>query len=206
MVLWALDGMKDFTVSQFVFVLLREHEERYHVKRLLKNYLNVKFSFALLDEVTEGQLCTVLKASEYIDREEDVLVSSSDTLVLGNMQGDALSSKWDGLISVANLPGDQWSFAKTNETGEVIEVSEKVRISDHASTGQYYFRRGKDLVNFGLEMVEKTEMTRGEYFVIPVYQKMMAAGLKIGISQCTQMWDLGTPEAKIFFERNYLNK
>ena len=129
--------------------------------------------------------------------------SGSDTLVLGSLYSDAQVLKWDGLISVANLPGEQWSFAKTNGRGEVEEVTEKVRISDHASTGQYYFRRGKDLVKFGLEMIEKKEKTRGEYYVIPVYRKMIEAGLTIGISEAKEMWDLGTPDAKLFFEKHY---
>lgn len=203
MILWALESLKHFPVSQFVFIILKEHEEMYNVQSLLKQHVNSKISFVLLEEITEGQLCTVMAAKDSIDSDEDVLISASDTLVEGNVYADAQGSHWDGLISVANLAGDQWSFAKTNDIGEVIAVTEKVRISENASTGQYYFRHGRDLVRFGTEMMTKKEMTRGEYYVIPVYQKMIDAGHKIGISKASAMWDLGTPEAKLFFETNY---
>ena len=202
MLLWALDSLTGFGVSHFVFVLLREHEERYKVESLIRDNLNGNISFELLEDVTDGQLCTVLKAKQFIDTNEDVLVVSSDTLVVGNIYGDAQTSSWDGLISVANLPGDQWSFARVGENNQVEEVAEKTRISDHASTGQYYFRRGKDLVSFGTELVSRQEKTKGEYYVIPVYQKMIAAGMKIGISKTLKMWDMGTPESKSLFEKN----
>ncbi|MDZ4715798.1 MAG: NTP transferase domain-containing protein [Cytophagales bacterium] len=203
MILWALHGLKEFQVSQFVFVLLREHEERFGVMKLIRNHVKENVSFELLDSVTDGQLSTVLKAGEIIDVEEDVLVVASDTLVVGDIYADACASSWDGLISVANLSGDRWSFAKSNSMGEVEEVAEKVRISDQASTGQYYFRHGKDLVRFGSELILEGERTKGEYYVIPVYQKMIDAGLHIGISNTREMWDLGTPEAKLYFEQNY---
>ena len=131
---------------------------------------------------------------------------ASDTLVISPLlAGDidqSLSKGWGGLISVADLPSDRWSFARTDQEGKVIEVAEKVRISDHASTGLYYFSQGKELVAKGQEMIQRREKTRGEYYVIPVYQKFIDTGKNIGISQATAVWDMGTPEAKSEFEKN----
>jgi hypothetical protein len=52
-------------------------------------------------------------------------------------------------------------------------------------------------------MIRNKEKTRGEYYVIPVYNKMIASGMKVGISIAHEMWDLGTPEAKARFEQCY---
>lgn len=203
MVIWALESIRNLPTAEIGFVILKEHERQYKVTELLKNHLTVPARFFMIDDVTEGQLCTVLAAHEWLNTDEDVLIAASDSVVKGNLVDDVLHSSWDGIISVADLPGSNWSFARTNDRNEVVEVAEKIRISDHASTGLYYFRRGSDLVNLGSSMIRNQEKTRGEYYVIPVYNKMIASGMKIGISIANEMWDLGTPEAKARFEQAY---
>lgn len=202
MVLWALKSLERMVISKYIFVALNEHEHEFRLTELITNHVKGKCNFVFIDEVTEGQLCTVLAAKKLLGEDEDVLIAASDTVVIGNLPGDILSTYWDGIISVANLPGDQWSFAKTNENGEVLEVAEKRRISDYASTGLYYFRKAKDLVTFGEKIIQDNERIRGEFYVIPVYQKMIAAGKRVGISKASEMWDMGTPEAKLRFEQH----
>lgn len=201
MVIRALKSLEGIPVSRYVFVMLREHEEQYGIRKLISHALAENVEFVVLNDVTEGQLCTVLAAREFLSKEEDVLIASSDTFVENDLANTIKTSQYDGIISVANLPGDHWSFARTNEVGEVVEVAEKKRISDHASTGLYYFRKAGDLIDFGDVMIEREEKTRGEYYVIPVYQKMIEAGCSIGISRASAMWDMGTPEAKANFEK-----
>lgn len=203
MVTWALKSLDGIGISKYIFVALQEHENEFHLTELLKKRVEGESYFIFLKEVTEGQLSTVLAAKHLLNRGEDVLIASSDTLVLGNLAQDIKASSWDGIISVANLPGEQWSFARTNEAGQVVEVAEKKKISDHASTGLYYFRRAEDLIEFGEEMIRNNERTRGEFYVIPVYQKMIEAGKQIGISGVREMWDMGTPEAKQNFEKKF---
>ena len=205
MILWALKSLEGLSVSRVVFVVLREHEERWNVKKLVSNKISAPLDFVLLDTITEGQLCTVLAAKEYLAPEEDVLIAASDTLVQSKLQSDIADIRYDGIISVANLPGEQWSFARTDKKGMVVEVAEKKRISEHASTGLYYFRRAAELIAYGEDMIRKHEKTRGEYYVIPVYQKMIEHGAFIGISRATAMWDMGTPEAKEVFEKRFGN-
>jgi dTDP-glucose pyrophosphorylase len=149
----------------------------------------------LIDEVTEGQLCTVLAAEEHLNSSEDLLITSSDTFVKSKI-GDHISRKADdcaGLISVADLPGNRWSFAKVDDTGRVVEVAEKRRISNYASTGLYYFANGYDFLTEAKRIIENKEKTQGEYYVIPVYQKFIERGLKVEISLADEVYDMGTP-------------
>lgn len=200
MIYWALKSLENIEVSRFVFVILREHEERLHVSSSLNRFLKGAISFVFLDNVTEGQLCTVLAAKEYFSGNDDVLVAASDTWVQSSIGQHIKESTYDGLISVASLPGEQWSFARTDSSGRVVEVAEKRRISNLASTGLYYFKNADNLITFGEEMIALKETTRGEFYVIPVYQKMIDAGFSIGVSKAQAMRDMGTPDAKASFE------
>ncbi len=197
MVYWAMRSIEDIPYSQLIFVALKAHEENYAVESLLKKLYGDDTVVILLDDVTEGQLCTVLAAEMYLDTQEDILIMSSDTFVKSTLGDDIVQkrSTCTGIISVANLPGDRWSFAKIDETGRVIEVAEKVRISDYASTGLYYFSNAQTFLREAKIIIANQEKTRGEYYVIPVYQKMIERGLRIDISLAHEVYDMGTPES-----------
>jgi len=197
MVAWALDSLRELTCSQIIFIVLQEHETAFGVTALLRDLVGRTARVVVIPTVTEGQLCTVLAAKAMIDTDEDILVASADTYVRSMLHRDIARRRPDcrGMISVANLPGDRWSFARTDESGRVVEVAEKVRISDHASTGLYYFSSGREFVQVAEKMIANQEKTRGEYYVIPVYQKYVQQDWRVDISVANEVWDMGTPES-----------
>jgi dTDP-glucose pyrophosphorylase len=190
---WALETIKDLSYDKLIVISLKEHKEYFKAEEVIKQYAPANTEIIFLDDVTEGQLCTVLAAKDHINNDNDLLIISADTIVKSDLHKQLLSEETQGMISVANLPGDRWSFAAVDENGKVTQVAEKVRISDHASTGIYYFKKGKDFVHIAENMICNQEKTKGEYYVIPVYQKLINLGLKVTISQAKEIWDLGTP-------------
>lgn len=200
----ALKSIEKTEVSKLVVITLEEHDVHFDASSLIKKHSPYETEIIRLKDVTEGQLCTVMAAKDHIRVNEDILIVSSDTIIMSNLHEDIKNKRPDckGIISVANMPGDRWSFAKTDHTGSVIEVAEKVRISDHASTGLYYFSNGIEFCDMADDMLVHKEKTKGEYYVIPVYQKFINKGHFVGISIASQMWDLGTPDSL----QNYFNR
>jgi NDP-sugar pyrophosphorylase family protein len=207
MLLWALKSLENVTYTKIIFIALKEHEQEYHISKLLNKYVGKPFEIVLIDEVTEGQLCTVLTAKDLFKPDDDLLIMASDSLIRSKIGQDIAGKYPDtkGIISVINLPGDRWSFAKTDNEGNVTEVAEKVRISNHASTGLYYFSNAGEFLRASSNIIKNKQKTKGEYYVIPVYQKLIERNERIKISIAEEMWDMGTPEAKELFE-NYLSK
>jgi UDP-N-acetylglucosamine diphosphorylase / glucose-1-phosphate thymidylyltransferase / UDP-N-acetylgalactosamine diphosphorylase / glucosamine-1-phosphate N-acetyltransferase / galactosamine-1-phosphate N-acetyltransferase len=201
----ALESVNNIERSKTVIITLKEHEEYFGVAALIKEYIPYTVELVVIDGVTQGQLCTVIAAREHFEKDEDILVVSSDTIIESNMAADIKQKSLDckGLISVCNMPGAQWSFAKTDDLGKVIEVAEKVRISDHASTGLYYFSNGLQLCKIADKLIADDERTKGEFYVIPAYQKLIDNGEFVGISIASKMWDLGTPEALNYFLKEH---
>lgn len=208
MLAWALRSLEGLTLSEVFFIALKEHQEKFLIDQTLRAICPWPFQLILIDDVTEGQLCTVLAARQFIEGEDDLLISSSDTYVVSNLAEsiEAKPAGCHGIISVAALPGDRWSFARVDKMGNVIEVAEKTRISDHASTGMYYFSKGSEFVEEAERMIKNQEKTRGEYYVIPLYQKLIALGYQIRISQETEVWDMGNPDALRSFEQHLASK
>ncbi len=204
MVAWALSSLQDIIPhAKLIFVVLKEHEIKYSISQRLKGILGKhNFEIVMLDGVTEGQLCTVLEALRHqAEVESDLLIASCDTLVKSNIAKDITNKRFEcrGIISVAKMQGNRWSFAKVDDDGKVIEVAEKRRISDLASTGLYYFRSTQEFISTGNTIINEKLRTNGEYYVISVYEKLIAQNLRIDISIADEMWDMGTPEALSLF-------
>lgn len=204
MFIHALESIKGINYSKLIIITLKEHQEKFNVSELLEVHGVENAELVIIDQVTEGQLCTVLAARHFFDQlTEDILIVSSDTLIVSEI-GKDISQKdanCEGIISVKNMLGDNWSFAKTDSDGNVIEVAEKVRISNNASTGIYYFSNAKQFCEIADHIITSNERTKGEFYVIPVYQKIIQKGGKVKTSQAQEMWDMGTPDAlKIFLD------
>ncbi len=197
MFIHALKSLENVSFNQIIFIALIEHQVSFDLNSIIESEIKIKSELLLISEVTEGQLCTALIAKELINTDEDILIISADTIVESDIGNDikVKSADCEGIISVANMLGDRWSFAKTNSMGNVIEVTEKLRISDNASTGLYYFSNGKKFVDRAEKMIADKKTTKGEYFIMPLYRDYIDAGENIRLSNASRMWDLGTPES-----------
>jgi UDP-N-acetylglucosamine diphosphorylase / glucose-1-phosphate thymidylyltransferase / UDP-N-acetylgalactosamine diphosphorylase / glucosamine-1-phosphate N-acetyltransferase / galactosamine-1-phosphate N-acetyltransferase len=204
---WALQSINNIKYTKLIVVSLKVHDKKFNIiNEFIKyGYTNVEYIF--LDETTEGQLCTVLAARHFINNKEDILIINSDTYVISNIGKDIenRSNKCDGIISVYNAPGEQWSFARTDQFGKVIEVAEKNKISNNASTGLYYFSNGISFLEFADRLILNKLKTKGEYYIMPLYQEYIDKGHEINISRASEMWDLGTPPNLDDFNKLYLN-
>jgi len=205
MIYHAWSSIKDIPCRKLIFIALREHEIQFKVSALLAEWISAPHEIIYLDEVTEGQLCTVLKASVYFQEDEGILITASDTYIESDISHEILNIKSAGLISVFDLQGDQWSFAQIDENGKVIRVTEKERISNHASTGIYYFANAKQMEREARLMIKENDTTRGEFYIMPLYNRMIKNGTECTLSHARAMWDMGTPEAKNRFEKYLLN-
>jgi len=197
MFLHALESVSGIAYSALIVIVLKEHAAVFNIKQLLSDAGYKNISIIELEEVTEGQLATVLTASSYLDTPEDLLILSSDTVIESAIKAEILEKRnaCAGIISVAKLAGTQWSFAKANALGIVEKVAEKERISDLASTGIYYFSKGNAFLKYASKIITQKEKTRNEYYVIPVFQKFIDNNETIVISLAKKMWDMGTPES-----------
>jgi UDP-N-acetylglucosamine diphosphorylase / glucose-1-phosphate thymidylyltransferase / UDP-N-acetylgalactosamine diphosphorylase / glucosamine-1-phosphate N-acetyltransferase / galactosamine-1-phosphate N-acetyltransferase len=200
---WAVDGLPLDSTSRLIFVCLREHLKDSALEADIRfRYARFDPQIISLDRVTEGQACTVLAARERIDTEEDLVIFNADTYCPTTLK-HALAlfgSSVDGVLDVFRGQGTHWSFARTDLAGRVLETAEKRRISEWSTTGLYYFRKGRDFVRHADDMIRSEERSNGEFYVAPVYNRMIAAGADIRINPVDQIWVLGTPEELAAFE------
>jgi dTDP-glucose pyrophosphorylase len=182
--------------ARHVYVVQQSHYEKYNLKSLL-NLISPGCAIVQVDGVTEGAACTSLLAKEYINNDEPLLIANSDQYIdwdsnefMYSMTADEI----DGGILTFTATHPKWSFAKLDEDGFVCEVAEKKPISNIATAGIYYWKKGSDYVRLAEQMITKDVRTNNEFYVCPVFNEAIEAGLKIKTYQIEKMWGLGTPE------------
>ncbi len=107
--------------------------------------------------------------------------------------------KVDGYLEVFEGPGEHWSFARTRPgTDRVLEVTEKVRISDLCSTGLYHFRTTALFQSLykEIEMKDPATLQGGEYYIAPLYNIAIKRGLDIrcNLIESEEVSFCGTPQ------------
>lgn len=203
---WAMESLPLGLANRVIFICLEEHLKNPALESDIRSrYGSLNPEIIRLGEVTEGQACTVLKARDWIDNDEPLLIYNADTYCRTTLADrlPRLPADIDGLLGVFRAAGDKWSFARADASGRVLETAEKKRISDWASTGLYYFRRGRDFVNHADAMIAAGERVNREFYVAPVYNRLIAAGARIFIDPAEEVWVLGTPEDLRYFHDHF---
>lgn len=183
-------------VAHHIFIVQEEHYNKYNLQYLL-NLIAPNCSVVKINGITEGAAVTVLKALDLIDNDKPLLIANSDQWVdwdVDSFMYEMYESNVDAGIVTFNATHPKWSFVRLDENGYVIEVAEKKPISDIATVGIYFWRKGSDFVKYAKQMIEKDIRVNGEFYVCPVFNEAIADGKKILTYKAHRMYGLGTPE------------
>jgi HAD superfamily hydrolase (TIGR01509 family) len=182
--------------ANFVYIVQREHYEKYNLKHML-NLITPDCKIVCVDGITEGAAVTVLKAQEHIDNDNKLLIVNSDQYVEWNSNQVMYAFNNDeidgGIVTFENTH-PKWSYVRLDQQGFVSEVAEKKVISNKATVGMYYWRKGSDFCRYAHQMIDRNIRVNNEFYVAPVYNQAIADRLKIRIKDIDKMWGLGTPE------------
>lgn len=202
---WSMDSLIGYNdhVSKYIFVVRKEDGSGKFIREQIAKYGILDTEIIEIDYMTDGQATTCMLAMPYCNPEEAIMVYNIDTYVEPyEMKYEDISG--DGHIPCFHAEGDHWSFAKLDEQGNVIEVREKVRISDNCTLGAYYFSSAKLYQQMYEEYyVDDSKMEKNEKYIAPLYNYMIEKGLPVTISivDAKKVHVLGTPEElQVFLE------
>jgi len=194
-----VDNLTPACKHKFIFICQKEHCDKYDIHNILKKATNDNFEIIKIDGVTQGAVCTILCAVQHINNENDLLIANADQFIEADINDFIIKARQqekDGLIMTFYANHPKWSYASADKNGKVLEVAEKIVISNEATAGLYYFRKGSDFVKSSQAMMEKNIRYNNEFYVCPVYNEMILDDKNIYIYSIPtkQMHGLGTPE------------
>ncbi len=194
---WALRSVPLDHADRLVFVCLEaDIAEHGLATDIHRRYGHHDLEVVSVPEVTGGQMCSVLAARDHLPSDQALIIYNADTYVVAsaNPPWDPARPGIDGSLGVFHTDdGDHWSFALLDDQGRVVRTTEKDRISPWASTGLYHFARAADFLTAADAALADQEMIRGEYYIAPLYNRLIAGGANIVTDEAREVWPLGTP-------------
>lgn len=194
---WSMLSLRSFIAegAEFVFVVRRADEARDFIVSEAARIGIKRSSVVELDEPTDGQATTAILAAPGVSHPDaPMLIYNIDTFV----HPDALpaSPRGDGWVPCFPGAGDGWSFAKADETGRISELREKVRISDDATIGLYWFSSFDSYAKiYGDYYSDPAKLEKGEKYVAPLYNRLIDNGRPVFVHRVplSAVIPLGTP-------------
>ena len=205
---WSMLSLADFFSNKFIFIIRKEDEpERFMVSKCASLGIN-DFDILSLPATTDGQATTVLAAADYLNDSDSIAVYNIDTHVKAMLlKKEDLTG--EGFIPGFRAEGSKWSFISLDINQRVVNIAEKVPISDIATLGFYYFksfRIYKEYYNRSFQ--NNSNLVNGEKYIAPIYKTMIEDNLPVfgSIIPTDGVWGLGTPDDLNFFVKNYDSK
>jgi len=191
--------------AHYIFIVQQSHYEKYNLKYLL-NLIAPGCDIVQVDGVTEGAACSTLLAKDYINNDAPLVMANSDQYVEWNSNECMYAftaDEIDGGIISFEASHPKWSYARVGDDGFVEEVAEKKVISNEATVGIYYWKKGSDYVKYAEDMIAKNIRVNNEFYVCPVFNQAIEDNKKIKVKRVNKMWGIGTPEDLDNFLKNY---
>jgi NDP-sugar pyrophosphorylase family protein len=200
--------------DKFIFIVNIEHLINHDIERVLKSL--VKFAqVVVISNHKKGPVYTTQKAFQFIDDNEEVIVSYCDNPYIWDYEKFKVflkEEKPDGCVishsgfHPHSLNSTKMAFMRLDDNNDLVtEIKEKEcytenHLEEHASTGTYYFRKGSYVKRYFQTLMDRDINYNGEYYVTLVYNLLIADGLNVLPYDTPYVTVFGTPEEVQSFE------
>ncbi|MEY3378221.1 MAG: hypothetical protein RLZZ328_1381 [Bacteroidota bacterium] len=170
-------------VGQYIFIT-RKYEDPEQNKRLshILSQLRPDSIEICLDHDQYGAADAALYAKDYIDNDEELIITNCDQLLRWNSDDFievARSAYCDGAVAIFKSNDIKNSFAIIKDD-RIVDIKEKVVISDDALVGIHYWRRGSDFVRSAKKLLgEYRHIGLNECYISSTYSYLINEGLNI---------------------------
>jgi HAD superfamily hydrolase (TIGR01509 family) len=182
--------------AHYIFITQQAHYEKYNLGHLL-NLIAPNCDVIQVNGLTEGAACTSLLAKNLINNDKELIIANSDQLIEWDTSKFfyyVRNKNADGSILTFKNSHPKWSYVKLNEYDDIVQVAEKQVISENATCGIYYWKKGSDYVKYAEQMILKNIRVNNEFYIAPVFNEAIQDGKLIRPFDVQFMHGIGTPE------------
>jgi dTDP-glucose pyrophosphorylase len=182
--------------GNYIFIIQKKHSIEFNLQLFLKS-IKPNCVVIEIDEITEGPACTALLAEEYID-DSPLIIVNCDQMIhdfdVHKLEEFVRVKKLDGVLGAFISTSDKNSYMLLDNEGKIIQIKEKIVISNIATNGLHFWKNGKDFVYSTKEMIKSNEKYNGEFYIAPTYNYLINKGKHILPYFYNLHFPIGTPE------------
>lgn len=177
-----IDNYNRLEQKNYIFIFNRKDCNEFHLDDSARILTQPNTDILILENMTEGALCSCLMAIEIINNEEPLIIVNCDQIididyleVIKNFEKNNIEV---GIITFESVH-PRWSYIKIEED-EVVEVAEKRPLSKQAIAGFYYFKKGKDFIEAAKKVILKDEKYNEKFYISSTINQAILFGKKVG--------------------------
>ena len=194
--------------SDFLFIINDKHAEDTDIIELLEDCVDKK-NIVVIPRHKKGPVFSIQNFEDYINDDEQVVINYCDFSMYwdyNDFEKYVNETECDGCVVCYTgfhphmLGSDNYAFCRTDSSKElqIREIREKQpftnnKMSEFASTGTYYFKKGSYVKKYFKELIEKDININCEYYVSLVHNLLIEDGLVNLVYEIPHMLQWGTP-------------
>ena len=194
--------------SDFLFIINDKHAEDTDIIKLLENSVDKK-NIVVIPRHKKGPVFSIQNFEDYINDDEQVVINYCDFSMYwdyNDFEKYVNETECDGCVVCYTgfhphmLGSDNYAFCRTDSPKDlqIREIREKQpftndKMSEFASTGTYYFKKGSYVKKYFKELIEKDININCEYYVSLVHNLLIEDGLVNLVYEIPHMLQWGTP-------------
>jgi hypothetical protein len=170
--------------NQLIYCFLEADIKEFHLRNVV-SALTHRHNIISIKNPTQGAACTALLAADEIDNETELFIVSLNEhleIDLAAAAADFRSRNLDAATLVFKSIHPRYSFVRLGGGDLVVEAAQGRPITDVATAGAFWFRRGMDFVASVKDMIRKQDHVNGVYYICPALNQLILKGCKIGVT------------------------
>lgn len=192
---WSVLSFKNyFNTDKFIFIYRDIFDTKDFLKEKIKKLDILNYSLICLPKETLGQADTVYQAIKPLQDNDELYIFNIDSRI-DNFIKPLWVNSCDGYLEVFKGDGEHWSFVKPGNDNNVLQTTEKNRISDLCCDGLYYFKSKNQFCLLFEQAIENNQSVKGEFYIAPLYNKLIEQGytVKYDLINSNRINFCGTP-------------
>lgn len=126
--------------------------------------------------------------------------------IAGTSIDDLIDVHADGAVSVFESTDPRCSYVRLQNSSNVImDIHEKLAVSNTACTGIYYWKRASDFFTAARVQLKRQIHHNGMYFLAPTYNEAIRAGLKFKAVCAKSCWSVRNLQEVEHFAESYVS-
>ena len=168
----------------FTFILSKEDCIKYNLDKSIKSSaIGLNFNILIIDQKTDGALCSVMRSIDVLDKSIPLIISNFDQLFTKKefefIVDQFLNINNDAAVASFNTHHPRWAYILLNEKEEnqVQEVVEKTPISSSAIAGLYFFKSTEQFFNQAKLAIFNERKFNNQFYVSSVFNEYILSNL-----------------------------
>lgn len=166
-----------------IFIIRENHDLNNKLTNEINSFCK-KAKIIVIPHLTAGPCDTALLAKNLLNLNKSLVIANCDQIM--KWSGHRFIrycnyEDYDGVVVTYHETTPKNSYAKIDSIGDVIEIKEKVQISNVSLNGIHYWKKASYFVDSANQMMLLNDRTNNEFYIAPSYNYMISKGQRVGI-------------------------